>query len=282
MQKFRYKDCPEDKTVYRWIQDNMTDLGASAPIFDPYIQIPELEYDTERVAHEVLDLVQRVPVTHWRSQPPHALFGMSLQYDPYAPPVDTYCGSFGHPRYQEFSKADYYAQPASDLLKGLAPRGDYLDIMAFRKFIPELDDMSELKRVFAGFKRPVCRATLRIVDGNMVTDSATNTGGFHVDTDPRLATRINLIVQTNPNFCHQYEGHDPIYFPNGHNVVNTDLMHRVYSHGPMDFHRVHIVFDVLPWLDYDQLDDAWTPTENWNTKHPYDMIRDGDFYSARN
>lgn len=272
---FRHADCPCDKTFFNWVSEQ---LGwKQGPVrFEPEIQIPGFTYDCQALRGELHDLTRSAPVTSWRSQAPGAVFGMSLHHDPDGPSSERYCGSFGHPRYKTYSPADYFKVPMMDI--GSAVKGDYLDEFAFRSPIPEIKHMPELRKIWEWFSRPVLRGTLRILLGDKAVVSMPDGGGMHTDQPPEMAVRINLTVQSSPSFGLEYEGFPPVFTESGgYRVVCTDVNHRVYVKNPDPIARVHVVFDVVPWFDYDRDRDAWTPNEFFMKKHPYDMIVDGDF-----
>lgn len=272
---FQHAECPPDKAFFNWLAPQVG-WKQSAPRFLPDIQIPGFGYDQKALLLELGQLSRSVPIVPWRSQAPGAVFGMSLYRDPNGPEDEVYCGSFGHPRYRSYSPADYFKVPMLDI--GSAVKGDYLDEFAFRAQIPEIASLPELSRVFAWFSKPVIRGTLRIIRGDKVVASVPNGGGMHTDQPPEMAVRVNLTVQSSSNFGLEYEGHPPFFTePGGYRVVCTDVNHRVFIKKPEPIERVHVVFDVVPWFDYDMVRDAWTPNEFFMKKHPYDMIVDGDF-----
>lgn len=272
---YKYSDCPANTAVFKWIAEQ-EGWGTMSPRFQPSIQIPEFSFDAEKLGEEVQWLTDNCPLTHWRSQAPKAVVGMSLFYDPSGDPSEKYCGSFGHPRYATYSPEDYFKVPMQEI--DSAVKGDYLDELCFRKPIEEIDSLPELKRIIEWFGRPVVRATLRIIDGKNTYKTLNDLAGMHKDQPPEMAVRINLCIQATDAYGLQYEGLEPLKYKSGdHKVVNTDFNHRVYVEEPEDSYRIHIILDVLPWLDYDPVEDAWAPNEFWNKKHPYDMILDGDF-----
>lgn len=272
---YKHLDCPPDKTMFGWIAES-EGMPAFTRRFDPDVRIPGFSYDREALLADINTLKEQVPFIPWRSQAPGAVYGTSLHMDPNGPPHERYCGSFGHPRYRSYTPTDYFKVPMLDMVK--AGKGDYLDELAFRQPIPEVAALPELSRVFNWFGRPVVRSTLRIILGDRAYASLPNGGGMHTDAPPQMATRVNLTVNSSPNFGLQYDGQDPLITePGDYRVVCTDFDHRIFIKQPEPVHRIHVVFDVVPWLDYDPQADAWVPNLFWGKKHPYDMIADGDF-----
>ncbi len=272
---YKTEDCPADKTVFAWIAESEGGVSFERR-FQPDVRIPGFSYDRNALMEDLSALRTTAPTTPWRSQAPGSVFGMSLHFDPQGPAEEKYCGSFGHPRYRTYTPFDYFKVPLMDMPK--AVRGDYLDELAFRSPIPEVANLPELSRIFGWFKRPVVRGTLRVVLGDKTFASLPDGGGMHTDEPPQMAVRINLTVNSSPNFGLQYEGEDPLFTePGDYKVVCTDFNHRIFVKQPEPIRRIHVVFDVVPWLDYDASTDAWTPNEFWGKKHPYDMIADGDF-----
>ena len=60
---------------------------------------------------------------------------------------------------------------------------------------------------------------------------------------------------------------------------DTDLPHRVSSYVNTTNTRTHLVIGVSPWFDYNSKDDTWAPNEFFGSKHPFDMLIDGDIIS---
>lgn len=272
---YKVADCPPEKTVFAWIAAQ-EGWAQGATRYEPDIQIPGFGYDRDKLLADLSQLAGVVELQPWRSQAPGAVYGMSLHRDPNGPEDEKYCGSFGHPRYKSYSAEDYFKVPMTDLPS--ARKGDYLDELAFRAMLPEVRALPELSRVLSWFSRPVVRGTLRVILGDRAFPSLADSAGMHTDQPPEMAVRINLTVQSSPNFGLEYEGRSPIFTDQGgYRVVCTDINHRIFVRQPDQTQRIHVVFDVVPWLDYDEQNDAWVPNEFFMKKHPYDMIVDGDF-----
>lgn len=242
--------------------------------FDPLLSVSGLNFDAERLYGEVQDLFHLCPPTHWRSQPPGALWGLSLSYNPQAPQHEWPFGSFGHPRYQQYAAVDYFKAPEQD--RHLAPRGDYLDSLGFCKTLTEVEKLPALKTLLGSFRMPVVRCTVRVLDGTKVLPTGSNSGGMHQDDSPFEVMRLNLCITGSADFGLQYAGYAPISLrPGEHCVVNTDVDHRVWVGQRSNVQRIHLVIGLAPWLDYDPQEGVWTPNAHFGNIHPYDLVRQG-------
>jgi hypothetical protein len=242
--------------------------------FDPHLRVPGLKVEVASLRTEIAALFQRRPPVYWRSQPPGAVYGLSLTFNPQAPPQEWGWGSFGHPRYQAFNSFDYFKAPERD--SATAPRGDYLDSLSFRNFLPEIKDLPALNALLNSFLLPVVRCTVRVVDGMKVWPSREDGGGMHKDDSPYEVLRLNLCITGSEDFGLQYAEHDPMILSSGeHQVVNTDTDHRVWIRQRSPLQRLHLVIGLVPWLDYDAEADIWAPNKHFGRTHPYDLVRQG-------
>jgi len=249
-------------------------VNALGQQFDPLLTVQGLRFDAELLHREMQDLFRLCPPIHWRSQPPGALYGLSLSYDPQALQHEWPFGSFGHSRYQQHTAADYFKVPEKE--RRHAPRGDYLDSLGFRKTLTEVEKLPALKALLDSFRMPVVRCTVRVLDGTQVWPTGNDSGGLHRDDSPFEVMRLNLCITSSPDFGLQYAGHAPISLrPGEHCVVNTDVDHRVWVGQRSDVQRMHLVIGLVPWLTYDPQNDAWTPNAHFGNTHPYDLVRQG-------
>lgn len=274
MPTFHTADCPADSTISQWIKSS-TNWKSAERRFEPELRVPGLAFDSAPVMRDINLLLEQVEPVHWRSQPPGALTGLSLSYDPDAPQQSWPVGSFGHPRYCKHSAEDYYRVPATEL--EFAPRGDYLDSLCFRRLLPQVDALPALGALFARFTMPVVRSTLRIIDGSALYPNSLNTSGYHIDAPPCEGLRINLCVAGSADFGLQYQKDSSVVLsePGSGVVVNTDFMHRPWFRRTTSFRRVHLILELTPWLDYNAYADTWAPNEHCGRTHPYDMIKNG-------
>lgn len=276
---FEVSQCPTHHSILSWIEGQIGGWPQLPKRFEPQLTLPGFSYNQSRLAAQCKELGSEIGFVAWRSTAGGALIGMSTHYDPQLPASEMYVGSFGHPRYQTAGVVDYYKLPARELPQ--ASRADYLDILGFRKLCPAVADKHEFMKLLAGFTVPVVRGTIRVIDGAKAFSTQSNTAGMHVDADPSKAMRINLSVQTSDDFGLQYEGYPPLFTTSGaHRIVCTDFKHRAWVRKQCNFQRIHVVFDVLPWLKYDAGRDAYSLNEFFDMKHPYDMVADGDVWRA--
>lgn len=274
---FEVARCPAHRSILSWIEEQVGGWPQWPARFDPHLKLPDFSYNQVQLASECDQLREEVGFVPWRSTAGDALVGMSTHYDPQLPVCDRHVGSFGHPRYQSAGPVDYFKLPAKELPQ--ARRADYLDILGFRRVCPAVAAKREFMRVLSGFKVPVVRGTIRVIDGSKAFPSQDNEAGMHVDANPCQAMRINLSVHTSDDFGLQYQGCDPLISSSGeHRIVCTDFKHRAWIGQRSKLERVHFVFDVLPWLDYDASRDAYSLNEFFGQKHPYDMVIDGNIW----
>lgn len=218
----------------------------------------------------LLEEIKHLPKIKWRSQPTGNVYGCSLTYNPNHPREQWIAGSFGHPRYQQFSAFDYFAKPEKDL--PTCERDDYLDGLGFTELLPELRACPILTDLLSSFQHPVVRATLRIIDGSEAWPVIDNDGGMHKDEDPSKLLRLNICLSTNEHFGLQYRGENPIKMTPGQNlVVNTDRDHRAWVGARSPIQRTHIILCLTPWLKRE--DERWVPNQYFGKIHPYDMVR---------
>jgi hypothetical protein len=274
---FQHKECPEDKTFIEFVKSKVEWDAAVAATSQPIIDNEDLLVSSianhESVLKEVNLLYDQLGQIFWRSQDSRELSGLSLSYNPDHDKSEWKCGSFGHPRYQIYSKRDYFDKPEKD--RSTVLKNDYLDSYGFRRFLPELAAFKELTNLLNSFSLPVIRITARTIDGGYCFPTLrTQNGGMHRDDSIFEMIRINVCLSNNGNFGLQYEGHDPI-FPNCGDLyaINSDVSHRVYVNKLTYFKRTHLVIGLTPWLNYNQEADEWYLNEYYGKIHPLDLIK---------
>ena len=260
-----------------WIK-SQTDLESQATSnpkpFDPLLTVPNLRFDPAQMHDEIQALFRVHPPVAWRSQPPGAVHGLSLSYDPQAPEQEWHLGSFGHSRYQQHAALDYFKAPERDRLN--ATRGDYLDSLGFRKLLPAIEKLPALSTLLKSFNMPVVRCTVRVIDGTKAWPSLDDEGGMHQDDPPWEVLRVNLCITGSDDFGFQYAGHSPLIMRPGDNlIVNADHDHRVWVRQRSATQRMHLIVGLVPWIDYDDQADAWTLNTHAGHTHPYDLVRQG-------
>ncbi len=272
---FRVADCPRHQTMMSWIKacSGWSDSAADCET----LSVPGLTFDVGAVAQELEQLFNRVNPVYWKSQPPGALWGLSLTCNPDAPRTEWHHGSFGSERYRHLTPEDYFEAPSRDL--DSAVMGDYLDSLSFRRRLPELQGLTHLNRLLDGFQFPVVRSTVRVIDGTAVQTTQPGSGGMHLDFPTSEFLRINICITGNQSFGLEYDNGLIIYDCPGNNVVvNTDRHHRAWIGRRSNTQRAHLVIDIAPWLNYDAEHDAWELNQYFNKVHPFDMVRQGLVY----
>lgn len=275
MSIFCNADCPPEVTRMAWVKRNTGWDEAVERVgqqFAPNLRIEGLHIDAPAILREIADLFHQRPPIYWQSQPPGAVYGLSLTCNPDTPASDWHAGSFGHPRYQQYSSFDYFKAPEAD--SASAPRDDYLDSLGFRSLLPEIRGLPALRGLLESFRMPVVRCTVRVIDGNKAWPSRDDGGGMHRDDPPFEVMRVNVCITGSDDFGLQYSGQPPLVLsPGDHLVVNTDVDHRAWVRQRSNIQRVHLVIGLLPWLNYDQTADAWEVNEHFGKTHPYDLVR---------
>ena len=277
MSIFRHRDCPDNSTFIEYVKSqidwNAAVKSVALPIISPEELLITAITDHTLILDEVNFLYTTLGKVFWRSQDSRDLSGLSLSYNPEHHPTEWKYGSFGHPRYQTYSKYDYFAKPQTD--QPFSLKNDYLDSYGFRKILPDIDQSSELYKLLNSFSLPVIRVTARTIDGGYCYPTGNNDGGMHRDDPMCEMIRINVCLSNNGNFGLQYRGEKPIFAnPGDVYAINSDAEHRVYVNNINYFKRTHLVIGLSPWLNYDPENDSWMLNEYFGKLHPLEMIKE--------
>lgn len=277
---FNMSDVPHDKSVIDWIKP-MVDWDKAVNRFDrkfyPDLKVPGLSFSPEAVESEIRYLYGKCPPICWKSRDNPMLYGLSLSCNPDHDPSQQKGGSFGHDRYRKETTENYYKAVQQDTVNRV--KGDYLDSYGFRKILPQALEMKYLMNLLAGFNLPIIRSTIRTTNGYLCIKNNAEDSGMHQDDSPFEVLRINLCITNNGHYGFQYKGLDPVIpEPGSHMVINTDHDHRLWYKQSSHFQRTHIIVGLSPWLDYDEVNDSWSPNKYFGNIHPYDMVRDGLIY----
>jgi hypothetical protein len=279
-QQFRVADVPENMTVFAHLARKTPYRTAVRAMSEQHkahrfieIDLPDGLVDELRAS--VLDAMSKFGHSGWRRQdgvsPTYG--GFSLAFNPeHRDNLDPNVSSLGTP--QNASDKFYYNQRA----RNLPTKNSYFDTYGFRRRTPA-SQHAELGRFLDQLRRPLVRSRVGIIYGERVdpTDGSYRANsGWHRDEPVYENLRVNIPLQTDPNFLFEIEGEPPRHLEVGKAYSwDTHIPHRVYCSGPTKLERIHLVLGVAPWFDYSADDESWHANEFFGRKHPFDLLQDG-------
>lgn len=102
---------------------------------------------------------------------------------------------------------------------------------------------------------------------------------WHKDETIFENVRMNIPIQSAPEFMFELDGHDPQHLEVGKLYTwDTYKEHGVFALENTGACRTHMVLGFSPWWRYDAQDESWNKNEFYG-KHPWDMYYDGDICS---
>lgn len=277
-QIFRYQDVPAKMTVLEYIRSN-SDWDEVEKRFEGRFE-PELRMavpvDVSCLRREIASAYCDLGWHYWRSTMGNSYSGMAITYNPALGDEQRFSGLLGHERYRDLDVADYFAVDRHQDNQ-YRVRDDYLDTLSFR-YLNDFSNYPGLFALFKGFRRPISRSRIATLFGVSVPSS--DDVGWHVDEAPTTLLRINICIESNDDYSLQYRSGETEVLKLGESsIINTDQQHRVAVHYTSISSRTHVVVGVLPWLDYDPIEDSWSFSEFYGQIHPYDMVREGLIYA---
>ena len=261
---------PQQQTIINFLKSQVdwNKITKQKPKFIPNLRA-NITIDHENILKEIFELYREVEAISWRSVNSISLYGLSLTYNPYQDREEWKQGSFGHSRYKQFSKSEYYKAVSNDKINHV--KNDYLDSYGFTNILPQIYNKPHLLKLLTSFKLPVIRVTARTLNGRLTFPTTETNGGWHVDDSPHEVLRINISLNNDGNFGLQYKGQDPIYTEAGNNiVVNTDIEHRAYIKSTTNLQRTNLIIGLAPYFHYEN--DCWSVNDYFGNKHPYDLV----------
>lgn len=278
MTKIYFDDVPSDTTVNEYIksklnwQEAVNDLGGTKLLV---LEKPlRTINNSAQVLNDIYDVYTELGAVNWQSRDSCSLYGLSLTCNKKDNPDNWKKCSFGHKRYQQLGNFDYYQAIEDD--KDNRVKGDYLDSLSFRSPLDSVLRRQHLLDCLSQFSVPIHRVTSRTINGNMVYKTMPGLGGMHRDENQFESLRINICISNNGYFGLQYLGMNPNFPSEGDiNFVNTDVMHRAYIANRCDFQRTHLIINLSPWLDFDEVNDCWSPNRFFGKVHPIEMVKQG-------
>jgi hypothetical protein len=279
-QKFIQADVPDNMTVFAHLARKTPYRAAVRGMAEQHRAYRFLEIGlpdglVEKLRSSVLDAMSMFGHSGWRRKdgvsPTYG--GFSLAFNPdHQDNLDPNVSSLGTP--QNASDKFYYNQRA----RNLPAKNSYFDSYGFRRRTPA-SQHSELGGFLDALRRPLVRSRVGIIYGERVDPTDENyraNSGWHRDEPIYENLRVNIPLQTDPNFVFEIEGEPPRHLEVGKAYSwDTHIPHRVYCSGPTKLERIHLVLGVAPWFDYDADDDSWHANEFFGRKHPFDLLLTG-------
>ena len=127
--------------------------------------------------------------------------------------------------------------------------------------------------------RTLIRSRVSVIQGKRYKPEFTEAGGWHKDEIIFENLRMNIPVVTSPHYLFQIANEKPVHLPIGFGYSwDTHVPHQVFSDGPNEDIRIHIVLGFSPWFDYLPEEQAWIKNEFYGKLHPFDMLADGHVF----
>jgi hypothetical protein len=275
MKKFYVKDCPEDKSLFDWMNQNLDFETAKKDVKNSYrptevIDLPH-RYDVSEIKKITLDCLDTHGFKGWQTTKgsTKAYGGLSMVYNPdIKETVDPNQSTLGTAinRPDEF----FYGK----MEKFNSPRNTYFDSYGFRKLSPAIEN-SGLKNFISDFTLSPTRSRIALLDGSF-HDRVGEEFLWHRDEEIFENLRINIPLTTDHSFLFQLENQDPFHLEIGKFYTwDTNLAHRVYMNTATEIQRVHLVLGFMPWINYLPDEDAFEANEFFGNVHPFDILVQG-------
>jgi hypothetical protein len=275
MNKFFVKDCPEDRTIFSWIDSQINfkeayhDLQCSVPT-DNWISIPH-RLNIDRLRQITEDCLDQNGVKGWQTKKgdARAYGGLSLVYNPnLRENTDPNQSTLGT---KTNAPAEFYWANTS---RFNSIKHTYFDTYGFRHLSPAVTN-SSLREFIKGFRLTPTRGRIGVLDADYY-DRVGEEFLWHKDEPVYENLRLNIPLVGDETFMFQSEGQTPMTTPVG-NIYTTDthIAHRVYATAKSMKKRIHLVLGFSPWLDYNQEDDSYTVNEFFGKIHPIDLLFKG-------
>jgi hypothetical protein len=169
-------------------------------------------------------------------------------------------------------------QAFTSINKGL--KNGYFDTWSFRN-LTEGARIGALGDFFANrMQRRMCRSRTAYINGTSWNPIAKDLM-WHYDEPVYLNLRINIPLQTTPNYVCEIKGvPGQHHFDVGYAYSwDTTSVHRVYAKQWENTKRIHLVLGTIPWFDFDQDSQTYYANEFYGEMHPFDMLANGHVIS---
>ena len=105
--------------------------------------------------------------------------------------------------------------------------------------------------------------------------------GWHRDEPVYENLRLNIPIQTSQHFLFQLRDQPGYHLEPGYAYTwDTHKEHRAYNTCRNTDVRIHLILGFSTWWDYDSTSDSWQQNQFYGTKHPFDMLVDGDVFEG--
>lgn len=260
--KVSVRNIPDDMEILQYLMVEKLMPKVSPELIGDmsFYKIPIEELNLPPI-HEMLSSVNQIASRHnpigWNSVSgrSESYRGFSLTYN------KDYIGN-EHPLYQTMGSDQMTQAYSRSNGMGLIhnPKHTYYDSYGFRHIHPDVKQLD----IFDRFMGANSRGRVAFVHAKGVP--VENDYGWHVDEFPYHLLRINIPLQTSPEHVLEIEGGGVHHLEVGYAYIwNTRVPHRVTINREVvsDEPRIHIVMGILPWLEYDEDSDSFSPSRNY-------------------
>jgi hypothetical protein len=275
MKKFYVKDCPEDKSLFQWISNEVDFDTAKKDVpfkkqFEEIIDLPH-KLNLDEIKKDTIDTLNNFGVKGWQTTrgESNTYGGLSIVYNPNLiesidPNQQTLGTAINTPKEFFYGKME----------KFYSPRNTYFDSYGFRKLSPSIEN-SNLKKFILDFNLSPTRSRIAVLNGlnyNKVGEDFL----WHKDEEIFENLRINIPIDTNEHFMFQLENNHPIHLSYGKCYTwDTHKAHKVYMKKETDKKRIHLVLGFSPWINYNNDDDSFELNEFFGKIHPFEILLQG-------
>ena len=272
--KIYVKDVPEKLRIWSYIEQvtNIKRYYNLKPTYNATDLIDlEHTFDINRLRLAVLDAVTKFDPKGWLSKQGRnsGYGGLSLMMNPqYIEPVDPNYHTLGTERNEPTEFFYDHVQKFPTL------KNTYFDSYGFRIPSPCVQQ-TDLINIFNEFSRSQTRGRIAVITSNWDSERRKK-GGWHRDEAVFENLRINIPIETDETYLFQIEGKEPVHLSYG-NIYSwdTNIPHRVFPTTESLKKRIHVVFGIIPWFDYNAEEDAFISNDFFGNMHPIDMLVEG-------
>jgi hypothetical protein len=282
MKKFYVADVPESKTISSWLKQetNWTELMNATKPRQKYPNILKFtidDFDPSLMAEAMLEATRIYGDYGWQSKEGAAksYSGFSLVYNPnHQDNLDCHASTLGTPK-NPMDKFFWNSIENHSMLKN-----SYFDGYGFNVPTPA-SQYGIIGTFMKRSKRTRVRSRVGILNGPAYNEQIKNKAGWHKDEPIFENLRINIPVTSSPDYLFEFEDRNPVHLDVGYAYsFDSYNSHRVYTNSLNKHRRIHFVLGFSPWWDYLPDEQAWVQNEFYGTKHPFDMLVDGDIFEG--